>query len=427
MQQSQRAEWNHALEHAIDAANDAGLPLVVGFGITVRFPGASLRHYRFMLEGLRETQQSLERRGIRLVVRRDPPPRAALELARDAALVVTDRGYLRVQKGWRERVAARAPCRVVQVESDVVVPVEVVSDKQEFAARTIRPKIHRHLEAYLVPLRKRRLKRDSLEMRFESFDLADVDAALERLRINRDVPPAPGFTGGTSRARARLRTFIGGPLADYADLRNNPALDVQSNLSPYLHFGQVSPLYAALEVLRSGAPSAAVDAFLEELIVRRELSMNFVHYQPRYDDPTCLPDWARKTLDKHRSDPREPVYAPAKLDWAETHDPYWNAAQLEMVRGGKMHNYMRMYWGKKILEWSRTPERAFRTALRLNNKYELDGRDPNGFTGVAWCFGLHDRPWGERPIFGTVRTMTAGGLDRKFDMDAYVRKVEERT
>jgi len=425
MQQSQRAEYNHALEYAIREANRVGLPVVVVFGITDAFPEANLRHYAFMLEGLRETQAALRRRGIRMVVRHQSPEKAAVAMARRAAVLVADRGYLRVQKAWRAYVARHAPCRVVQVESDVIVPVEVASDKEEFAARTLRPKVRRRLGEYLVPVRHMTPKKDSTPLGFRSFNLGDLDGALRQFKIDRSVPPSPVFRGGTRAAKRRLRAFIANGFDDYADRSSDPAADGVSHLSPYLHFGHISPLYVALQVLRSGKRSVSVDAFLEQLIVRRELSMNFAHFHPHYDHLSCVPAWATRTLREHAKDPRPYIYTRGQLERAETHDPYWNAAQREMVAAGKMHNYMRMYWGKKIIEWSRTPEAAFRTALYLNNKYELDGRDPNGFTGVAWCFGKHDRAWSERPVLGKVRYMSAAGLERKFDMAAYVRKVDE--
>ncbi len=191
-------------------------------------------------------------------------------------------------------------------------------------------------------------------------------------------------------------------------------------MSPYLHFGQISPLYVAIQISQHRSPGK--EAFLEELIVRRELSMNFVHYNQNYDSFTGIPDWAKHTLDEHRQDPRKYMYSLEQLEQAQTHDPYWNAAQREMVITGKMHGYMRMYWGKKILEWTTKPEEAFSIALYLNNKYELDGRDPNSFTGVAWCLGKHDRPWGRRPIFGNIRYMSAEGLKRKFNANKYAQK-----
>lgn len=424
MQSAQRAEGNHALEYAIRQANDLGLPVVAVFGVAEGYPEANERHYAFMLEGLRETAGALRERGISVAVWRRAPDEAALEAAADAALIVADRGYLHLQKKWRARVAREAPCRVVQVETDVVVPVDAVSAKEEYAARTIRPRIHRLLDSYLVPLEETLPRKDSLGLDLDSLDLSDPGALLGRLDVDRSVGPVESFRGGASNARRLLEDFIARKLDDYAELRNHPDLDCVSHMSPYLHFGQVSPLTIALEVLRGGG--GAAEAYLEELIVRRELSMNFVHHNADYDTFDCLPAWAVATLDKHRGDRREYLYSAEELERGETHDPYWNVAQQEMVATGKMHNYMRMYWGKKIIEWSETPEEAFRTALRLNNRYELDGRDANSFAGVAWCFGKHDRPWRERPVFGTVRYMNAAGLERKFDMAAYLRKVQGR-
>ena len=422
MQASQRAEYNHALEYAIARGNELGLPVVVFFGLIDRFPDATLRHYRFMLEGLGEVRESLAERGILFVTRHIPPARGVVELSRRAALVVCDRGYLRIQRAWRAAAAGRIRCPLVQVESDVVVPVETASPKEEYAAMTIRPKIRSRLDEYLVPMRKSKVRRSSLHLKFETMDLADLDAALEVVRTGKRPGPTPFYRGGFKEAKRRLDSFIRGGLDHFEDLRNDPGVDNLSHMSPYLHFGQISPLYIALRVRRAGGPG--VEAYLEELVVRRELSMNFVLYNDSYDSLDGLPDWCRKTLKAHERDEREYIYGGKELERFETHDPYWNAAQKEMVLTGKMHGYMRMYWGKKIIEWSRTPEEAFSTALRLNNRYELDGRDPNGFTGVAWCFGKHDRPWRERPVFGTIRYMNDRGLRRKFDIDRYVRRIE---
>jgi deoxyribodipyrimidine photo-lyase len=308
------------------------------------------------------------------------------------------------------------------VETDVVVPVEETSIKEEYAAATIRSKIKRKLDAFLVPLKEHEPIIDSLSLDFDSFDIEDVEKAISKLRIDRSVKRVNAFHGGTKEGKSHLEIFLESKLDRFPELRNDPTLDYLSHMSPYLHFGQISPLYIALKV--SKTRSLGVEAFLEELIIRRELSMNFVFYNEKYDSLEAIPDWAKKTLRTHQKDRRPYLYSPKELENAGTHDPYWNAAQKEMVIKGKMHGYMRMYWGKKILEWSKTPEEAFKTALYLNNKYELDGRDPNGFTGVAWCFGKHDRPWGERAIFGNVRYMNDKGLKRKFDADKYVKMME---
>lgn len=425
MQASQRAVFNHALEYAVRKANELNKPLVVVFGITERFPDANERHYAFMFQGLRQVQGALYKRGIQFVLLHQPPHLAATRLSREASMVVLDAGYLRIQGEWRHHVAKNASCSVVQVESDVIVPVSVTLDREAYSAAVLRPKIKKHLNRYLVPLRETPVKKDSLDLRFNSLDVQNVKELLNRLSIDRSVSTVESFHGGREDAARLLDEFIADKLKYYRDLRNDPATDYGSHMSPYLHFGQMSPLEIAFKVSKArGKARATKEAYLEELIVRRELSINFVHYNPHYDSYQALPDWAKKTLEAHTEDPREYLYSEEELEHARTHDPYWNAAQREMVITGKMHNYMRMYWGKKILEWSETPEEAYQTALYLNNKYELDGRDANGFTGVAWCFGKHDRAWAEHPVFGKVRYMNAAGLRRKFDIEAYVRRVE---
>jgi deoxyribodipyrimidine photo-lyase len=302
-------------------------------------------------------------------------------------------------------------CPLIQVESDVVVPVEETSPKEEYAAATIRSKIHKKPNHFLVPLKENEPAITSLSMGIDSFDINHAEKAISKLRIDRSVKKVSSFHGGTKEAQKHLEVFLEAKLDRFPELRNDPTLDYLSHMSPYLHFGQISLLFIALKALETKSPGT--EAFLEELIIRRELSMNFVFYNEQYDSYESVPEWAKKTLRAHQKDKRQYLYTFEELERAKTHDPYWNAAQREMVLKGKMHGYMRMYWGKKILEWSKTPGEAFRIALYLNNKYELDGRDPNGFTGVAWCFGKHDRPWGERPIFGNVRYMNDKGFKKE--------------
>jgi len=433
MQQSQRAEENHALEYAVELANHLDRPMVVVFGLTNGYPEANLRHYRFMLEGLRETAATLEKRGIQMALQLGAPPDVALKAGQGAAVIVCDCGYLRFQKAWRRSLARKAACRVVQVEADVVVPVAVASSKAEYAARTLRPKITRHLKEYLkefhvVPLKNSSLGLDIKNLR-ANLSLEAIDALQSRLDVNRSVEPVNlFFKGGTSVAKKRIERFLNQNLKHYPDHHNQPQTDDVSHMSPYLHFGQISPLYLALQVKATDGRKVgldAIEAYLEQLIVRRELAVNFVNYTPNYDTYDCIPGWAAQTLSDHLSDDRPYRYSRTQLENAETHDPYWNAAMLEMKHTGFMHNYMRMYWGKKILEWSRTPQQAFDTTLALNNKYFLDGRDPNSYTGVAWIYGVHDRPWPERPIFGKTRFMAASGLERKCDIMAYVKKINK--
>ena len=425
MQQSQRAEFNHALEYAAQRANELSLPLVVGFGLTDGYPEANARHYRFMLEGLSEIGPALDRRGIRFVVQKGSPDDVAIELSRDAAAVVCDAGWLRPQQQWRSKVADNVACELVQIESDAVVPVETASNKREYAARTLRPKIQKLIDKFLVELKPTPVKKDSLSITFDGLDLSDVDAALASLNIDRSIEPVSAFfQGGTSRAKTILRKFLDQSFDGYADNRSQPQTDDVSHMSKYLHFGQISPVEVALTARKHRGRGENVASFLEELIVRRELAQNFVRFTSDYVKFSCLPDWAQATLKKHSKDKREHVYTKAEFRDAKTHDPYWNAAMNEMRYTGYMHNYMRMYWGKKILEWTTSPEYAHRVALELNNSYFLDGRDANSYANINWIFGLHDRPWGERPVYGTVRSMSAAGLERKCDIDSYVAKVE---
>jgi deoxyribodipyrimidine photo-lyase len=427
MQQSQRAEWNHALEYAIERANELDLPVAVVFGLMDDYPEANERHVAFMLQGLEDVFQTLEKRGIAAFLGRGHPADIAIEAGQGAALMVCDMGYLRHQAEWRARVAEESDCEVVEVESDVVVPVETASDHAEYMARTIRPKLHKHLDELLQPVRSIEIKKSKIRpSRFQGLEKFSQELpSIGSLKLDRRVGAVNCFKGGTTEAKRRLKDFIENSLAVYSAHSNQPQTDDVSAMSLYLHFGQISPLYIALEVLKSEASKEAKDAFIEQLIVRRELAMNFVWFTPDYDQFSCLPDWAQKTLRDHADDEREFVYSRDEFEQSKTHDPYWNAAMTEMRVTGTMHNYMRMYWGKKILEWSPSPQEAFETALAINNKYFIDGRDPNSYAGVAWIFGKHDQAWKERPIFGKTRYMNANGLKRKCDIEGYVSKVDQ--
>ncbi len=313
-------------------------------------------------------------------------------------------------------------CPLIQVESNVIVPVKLASPREEYAAYSFRPKITKQLGKFLNPLTHTKPNIPSTNRHWSTqLEQNKLEEIFTQFTLDDNVKPVPYVRGGTTIAKSRLQEFITNQLDDYHLHRNDPSRKIQSDMSPYLHFGQISPLFIAKQVEATESPGKA--AYLEELIVRRELSINYVHYNPQYETLLGLPQWAQQTLLNHRTDQREYNYPLSVLEQAETHDPYWNAAQKEMIITGKMHGYMRMYWGKKILEWSQTPEQAFTNALYLNNKYELDGRDPNSYTGIAWCFGKHDRPWKERKIFGKVRYMNDRGLKRKFNIDRYVHQI----
>lgn len=421
MQQSQRTRFNHALQFAIDQANKLKLPLIVYFGLTDQYPDANRRHYQFMLEGLKKVQIELEKLHITFVLKNQDPSKGIISLSKESKMVIVDRGYTRIQRTWRKDVADSIDCPLIQVESDVIIPVETASIKEEYGAYTIRPKINKKLDQFLQPVSSLKPNFSSLSFDFKSISLKDINEVLDGLSTDTSVEPSPLFSGGIDQAQKHLDRFLSDRISHFSTVRNDPSKQVCSNLSPYLHFGQISPVDIALQILNA-KKNGSTD-FLEELIVRRELAMNFVFYNEQYDTLRGLPDWAYSTLKNHENDRREYNYSKEELEKAKTHDRYWNAAQKEMILAGKMHGYLRMYWGKKILEWTETPKKAYEIALYLNNKYELDGRDPNGYAGVAWCFGKHDRAWANRPIFGKVRYMSKKGLERKGDIDAYVQYV----
>ncbi|MBK6769189.1 MAG: deoxyribodipyrimidine photo-lyase [Ardenticatenales bacterium] len=441
MSRDARVADNWALLHARAIAAAADAPLAVVFTLAPSFLAAPWRAYHFLLAGLRGVERDLRALGIPFAVLygADPPDAVtAFVRAHGVGHVVVDFNPLRLAREWRSGVGDRlaaAGVRLEEVDAHNIVPCWAASGKLEFAARTIRPKIARLLDIFLEPF-------PSLAPQTTAWPtplpVVDWTAAEGSLSVDRSVGAVDWIAPGASEARRALDAFLADSLGDYTKRRNDPNADGQSGLSPYLHFGQLAPARVALEVrarLAAGGPDidrahrVVPDAatFLEELVVRRELSDNFCLYQPAYDAVAGFPAWARRTLDAHRGDAREALYDVDAFGRAATHDALWNACQCQMVRTGKMHGYLRMYWAKMILAWSATPEEALATAIVLNDRYELDGRDPNGYAGIAWAIGgVHDRPWFDRPVFGTVRFMSASGAARKFDVGAYVRRWPER-
>lgn len=424
MQQSQRIEFNHALSYSIDRANELNLPLIVSFGLT-DYPEANERHYFFMLEGLQELAVKMTQLGIKFILKLQQPHELALELSHKSALTVIDKAYLNTPKSWRSELIKAIKVPLIEVESDLIIPVETASEKEEYAAYTIRKKIHRQLDEFLIECNIAELKNktaDNFDIKSESLE--DIPSIIEKLNIDRSVKKSEYLTGAYSQAKALLSKFIDEKLDNYEALRNDPTLDCTSHLSPYLHFGQISALEIALNVKNSGKNSESIKAYLEELIVRRELAFNFCYYDTNYDNLKGLAaNWIYETLEHHELDKRDIVYSREEWELRTTHDEIWNACQKELEISGEMHAYMRMYWGKKILEWSENIEEAFDTAIYLNNKYAIDGRDANSFTGIAWCFGKHDRPWFERAVYGKIRYMNANGIRRKFKIDKYIARV----
>jgi len=423
MSRDQRIRDNWALLHAQERARAAERGFVVLFCLAPEFLEAAWRQYAFMLDGLRETCRECLELGIPFVLRQGDPADRAAELVNsvDAESLICDFDPLRIKSEWRSEVAARIKAPLAVVDTHNVVPCWQASDKQEFAARTIRPRIQRQLDQFLAPFPEPAHQSGAIA----GYDLQEPDwEAIESdLRVDTQVGPVDWINPGPSAGWQRLQRFLRDGLPLFEARRNNPNASALSHLSPYFHFGQIAPQRAALEVWNSeSAPSSAKSAYLEELIIRRELADNYCFHNPAYDAFEGLPDWAKNTLNKHRDDPRPVISSYRELEVAATHDDLWNAAQIQMARTGKMHGYMRMYWAKKILEWSESPEQAIAFAIRLNDRYELDGRDPNGYTGVLWSVGgLHDRGFKERPVFGTVRYMSHAGCRRKFDVGAYIR------
>ncbi len=424
MQRAQRADDNPALDIAIAAANELRLPMVVLFVLDPHFPGANLRHFQFMLEGLVELPDALSARGAGFVLRVGQPPTEVARFCVDvrAALLVGDENPLREPERWRRELADALPIPFRTVDADVVVPTTLLG-KEQWSAGTMRPRVVRHLDLCLRPSARPKARIPWRAPR----GLAQVTPhvrLLDELPIDRAVPPAPGWRGGRRAGVGRLGQFVRKRLAGYSASRNRPEEDGTSGLSPYLHFGQLGPREVALAARAADAPLEDRQAFIEELVIRRELAVNFVRYNAAYDRVESAARWARETLDRHRVDPREWVYTERQLEQAETHDPLWNAAQRQMAASGWMHGYVRMYWAKKILEWSESPEAAMAAAIALNDRYQLDGRDPNGYAGIAWAVaGKHDRAWGpERPVYGTVRYMSLASTSRKFDSRTYIAR-----
>ena len=431
MQRSQRGIDNPALDKAIELGNELGLPVVAFFSAINNFPHANLRHYHFLSQGLPDAEHDLNQRNVEFIVRR--PPHNALEklvVELGAAAVVADENPMREPERWRQVLAHRIDVPYWTVDGDVIVPSNIYS-KHFYAVAFFRPKLYAELPKFLEWKSPAKAKHSWKRPHgFESFHVGDDVTEGWGKPFDRSVAPVDSFTGGTRAAEKLLAEFVKHKLADYDTVRNHPERDGTSRISPYLHFGHIGPLTvcrAIEDALKKGETTqAARDAYYSEVLAWRELSVNFVKFVPEYDSIACAPDWAAKTLRQHARDPRPYLYTREQLAKHETHDELWNAAQQQQVDHGWMHNYLRMYWAKKILEWSRTPAEAWETCVYLNDKYFLDGRDPNGYSGIAWAIGgVHDRPWFEREIFGTIRFMSGASTGKKFNSKRYIANVRE--
>jgi deoxyribodipyrimidine photo-lyase len=425
MQRAQRATDNAALTAAIEAGNLLGKPVLVFFQLVPRSHHANLRHYQFLVEGLGDIAAGLQKRNVKFILRRYPEPGLGHFCAEvQPCLVIGDENPLQHAEDSKARIVRQIDVPVWTVDCDVIVPSRLLV-KEHYAARTIRPKIHALLPEFLRPVRNPSAKfhwPNSVQV----TTLVPDRSLIDDFPIDRSLAPSAYFHGGSRQAERLLKRFVRERLKGYATQRNKPDLDGTSQLSPYLHFGQIGPQTIADAIQQAAVPLVDRKAFLEELIVRRELAVNFVRFNANYENFDACEPWADVTQRKHARDQRPYLYSEKQLKDAETHDPLWNAAQKQMVLTGWMHGYLRMYWAKKILEWTVSPQAAYEIAVRFNDRFELDGRDPNGYAGIAWAIaGKHDRAWGpERPVYGKIRYMSYASTSRKFDSKAYIARIE---
>lgn len=426
MSRDQRVDNNWALLFALRLALENNAAMAVVFCVVPQFLEATLRHYGFMIKGLQQVKVKLEERNIPFYLLAGNPEQEIAKFCDHYKVshLVTDFDPLKVKRVWKKEICDKVDASVYTVDAHNIVPAFYVSAKAEYGAYTIRPKLKKLLPEFLTSFPG--LDSQKHYHPFE-FTICNWEQVLNELNINREVKEVDWCLPGEHEALKMVERFIHEKLENYFISRNDPSLHATSDLSPYLHFGQISAQHIAFLVLKTALNSESSEAFLEELIVRRELSDNFCLYNSNYDSFEGFPQWAQNTLNEHRKDNREFVYSPEQFEKAQTHDKLWNAAQMEMVKNGKMHGYMRMYWAKKILEWTASPEDALRIAIFLNDKYELDGRDPNGYAGCAWAIGgVHDRTWSKRSVFGSIRYMNYNGCKRKFNVDNYIEGVRDR-
>ncbi len=429
MQMYRRPDDNAALAYAIEQANDLGLPCVVYEALRPDYPFASDRFHTFVLESACDVAAGLASRGLRhafFLPRTAEEARGVLaKLAARAALVVTDDFPSFVVPEQSAALAGRVTCPMFAVDDCAVVPLALFP-KEEVAARTLRPKMKRLLDAWREPLAEpapRVAPPSKLDLPFEPVVLerSHVPGLVATCAIDHSVPPVAELPGGALAADARARRFVATKLAAYAVDRNDPSRDGTSGLSAYLHFGMLSArkLLSLAHEAHDVSPEG-VSAFIEQLLVRRGLAYTFARNNPRHREFAAIPTWARKTLADHASDPRPADVTLEDLTLARSPDPLWNAAQLELRARGVIHGYARMLWGKLPIAWMKEPEAVHAALVHLNDRFALDGRDPDSYANIAWCFGLHDRPYPSRPIFGTVRSMTSASARRKLDFEDYI-------
>jgi deoxyribodipyrimidine photo-lyase len=447
MTAARRSHASHALDRALHWAHRLERPLVVLEALRVGYRWACDRIHHFVMQGMLDNQRRFEKAGVGYfpyVERTEGEGHGLLAaLSARAAVVVTDDFPCFFLPRMLDSAVAQVTTRFEAIDGNGLLPLRAADHAyptayafRRFLQKTLAP----HLAAPPVadPLARLRLPAPpTLDERWPRWD-GDL-SLVARLPIDHSI--APSLTGGAEAARQRLREFVDEGLPRYASDRSHPDVDVASGLSPYLHFGHLGPHQALDAVLaREGGPpvgsgkpngkregwwglSAEAEAFLDELVTWRELGYNMCAHRHDYDRYESLPDWAKATLAKHAGDPRPTLYTLDELAAGRTHDEVWNAAQRQLVAEGRIQNYLRMLWGKKILEWTRAPQEALAVMIELNNRYALDGRNPNSYSGIFWVLGRYDRPWGpERPIFGTVRYMSSANTVKKLHAKEYLAR-----
>ena len=418
MIREKRSFENWSLLAAQNLAIKNRVPLYVCFQYVGIFPDANVRQYSFLFKGLKETQTQLHKKNISFFLLKGKANVVIPKIVSEKSIgtIFVDYTPLKIYKYRIKKVLEKINIPFFQVDAHNIVPVWIASNKKEFAAYTIRKKINSKLDEYLV---------DYPNLDYHPYGKVQIQSLvfnkiMSELKIDKTVKNVDWLTPGEISAKKNLKT-LKKVLVDYNKNRNDPTKNSLSNLSPYFHFGHISAHSVALEITRSKLSLSDKVAFLEELIIRKELADNFCEYEKNYDYFEGFHSWAQKTLNEHRKDERDFLYTLEQFEAAATHDLLWNAAQNQMKFTGKMHGYMRMYWAKKILEWSPNPEVALQIAIELNDKYELDGRDPKGYTGIAWSIGgVHDRAWFDRPVYGKIRYMNYNGCKSKFDVHKYI-------
>jgi deoxyribodipyrimidine photo-lyase len=415
MSRDQRVQDNHALSYAQKLALEKKEPLVVVFCLQENFLGAQTRQFQFMVEGLRKVFQELQKLKIPFVVLEGSPQQVLSRFVKKykVGAVVTDFSPLKIKQVWLDQLLGIVDIPVIEIDAHNIVPAKYVADKKIYSAFLMKKKIYPILEEFLEEEIPKLKPNHNIVERVQQ----------EIVRTQNFLAQFPRYNNYVDSEEV-LKIFREKKLDNYDQARNDPNLEGQSGLSPYLHFGNIYAGKVACVVRSKQNPQniESVKSFLNELIIWRELAENFCLYEPNYDNWEGLPNWGRKTLEEHLGDVREYVYSLENLEQSKTHDDLWNASQMQMVKTGKMHGYMRMYWAKKILEWTLHPKEAIEIAVYLNDKYSLDGRDPNGYAGIAWSIGgVHDRPWFGKSIFGKIRYMSRGGCERKFDVAKYIK------